>query len=239
MLLLAFVGLRSSWSGAAGRVRHRSEWWRVRRPAAGMTAVQGRRRNPDETTARLLEAAAREFIERGYEATRVSDIARGAGVTTGAVYARWPHKADVIVAALEHIFAKILPERELDNLGVGDAGSLQKLALLGANLLTFDEHRDVTTQVFGSARNNEAIRQCLLDFLDSEVQQLGRIVSQMKDDGFIDPAHSTTAVAFICQALGIGSHLLITSGLAERHVPSEDEWSGVLLALISGMGPRN
>ena len=201
--------------------------------------MQGRRRNPDETTARLLEAAAREFIERGYEAARVSDIARSAGVTTGAVYARWPHKADVIVAALEHIFAKILPERELDNLGGDEAGAFEKLALLGANLLAFDEHRDVTTQVFGSARNNEAIRRCLLDFLDVEVQQLGRIVSQMKDDGFIDPAYSTTAIAFICQALGIGSHLLITSGLAERHVPSEDEWSGVLRALISGMSPRN
>lgn len=107
----------------------------------------------------------------------------------------------------------------MDNLGGVEAGSSEKLGLLGTNLLAFDEHRDVTTQVFGSARNNEAIRRCLLEFLDEEVQQLGRIVNQMKGDGFIDPAHSTTAIAFICQALGIGSHLLITAGLAERHVP--------------------
>lgn len=198
-----------------------------------------RKRNPDETTERLLEAAAREFIEKGYEAARVSDIARSAGVTTGAVYARWPHKPDVIVAALEHILAKILPERELDNLGGVEAGSFDKLALLAVNLLEFDEHRDVTTQVFGSARNNEAIRQCLLDYLDEEVRQLGRIVDQMKDDGFIDPAHSTTAIAFICQALGIGTHLLITSGLAEQHVPSHDEWIGALQGFISGIGPND
>ena len=201
--------------------------------------MSARRRNPDETTERLLEAAAREFIERGYEAARVSDIARSAGVTTGAVYARWPHKPDVIVAALEHILAKILPERELDNLGGVEAGSFQKLAMLAGNLLVFDEHRDVTTQVFGSARNNEAIRQCLLAFLEEEAQQLGRIVNQMKDDGYIDPTHSTTAIAFICQALGIGSHLLITSGVADRHLPSETEWTGVLAAFINGLGPRN
>ena len=46
--------------------------------------------DPSKTTARLLEVAAKEFIERGYEAARVSDIARRAGVTTGAIYARWP-----------------------------------------------------------------------------------------------------------------------------------------------------
>ena len=44
-----------------------------------------RRSGTDQTTERLLEAASREFMERGYEAARVSSIARRAGLTPGAV----------------------------------------------------------------------------------------------------------------------------------------------------------
>ena len=202
------------------------------------SGASSRRGESDETTRLLLEAAAQEFIERGYEATRVNDIARRVGVTAGAVYARWPHKPDVLVAALDHIFKKILPEQELENLGGAGGPSLDKLALLGANLLAFDENKDVVTQVFGGARNNEAIQACLLEYLNEEADQLSRIVEQVRDDGFIGPDHSTAAIAFLCQALGIGAHLLITAKLDERHLPSEHDWLTLLATLIDSVGPR-
>ena len=200
-------------------------------------AAARRERDPAATTEQLLEAAAEEFIERGFEAARVNEIARRVGVTAGAVYGRWPHKTDVLVAALEYTLEKTLPEQELGNLGGTDAGSLDKLALLGTNLLAFNPHKDVVTQVFGSARNNEAIRECLLDHLDEGGDQLSRIVDQMKEDGFVDPDYSTAAIAFLYQALGIGAHLLITAKLPKRRIPSEDEWTTLLAALIGAVEP--
>ena len=197
-----------------------------------------RSRDADETTARLLEAAAQEFIEHGYEATRVNDIARRVGLTSGAVYARWPHKPDVLVAALNHIFQKILPEQELENLGGAGRRSPDKLALLGTNLLAFDEHKDVMTQVFGSARNNEAIRECLLEYLNEEAGQLSRLVEQMRDDGFIGPDYSAASIAFLGQALGIGTHLLITVKLDECHIPTEHDWITLLATLINSVAPK-
>ncbi len=196
-----------------------------------------RRQDPETTTQQLLEAASREFIERGFEAARVSDIARRVGVTAGAVYGRWPHKTDVLVAALEYTLEKTLPEQELPNLGGADAGSIDQLALLGTNLLAFNPYKDVVTQVFGSARNNEAIRECLLEHLDEDADQLSRIVDQMKEDGFIDAGYSTTAIAFLCQALGIGAHLLITARLPKRRIPAEDDWNTLLAAFIGSVGP--
>lgn len=195
------------------------------------------RQNRVATTERLLEAAASEFIDRGYEAARVNDIARRAGVTAGAVYGRWPHKSDVLVAALNHIFEKILPEQELESCGAAEASSIDKLALLGASLLAYDQHRDVVTQVFGSARNSEAIQECLREYLDEEVHQLSRLIEQMKDDGFIDPVHSTAAITFFCQALGIGTHQLLTARRDKRHVPPQDEWNALLASLIGALSP--
>ena len=196
-----------------------------------------RERDPAATTELLLEAAAEEFIERGFEAARVNDIARRVGVTAGAVYGRWPHKTDVLVAAVEYTLEKILPEHELANLGGADSGSFDQLALLGTSLLAFNPYKDVVTQVFGSARNNEAIRECLLEHLDEDADQLSRIVDQMKADGFVDAGYSTTAIAFLCQALGIGAHLLITAKLPKRRIPSEHEWNTLLAALIGAVEP--
>ena len=184
-----------------------------------------------------MEHAAQEFIERGYEAARVSDIARRAGLTSGAVYARWPHKADVLVAALDYIFEQILPDHKLKGSGVDQMQPPDMVALLGASLLAGDQMRDVWIHMFGSARNNEAIRACLQEFLNEENAQLSSLIELGKDTGFCDPDLSTAAVSLLCQAIGIGTHLLISAGLDERRIPTADEWDALLWRLISGVSP--
>src|SRR5687767_5034028 len=52
-------------------------------------------------TERLLAAAAEVFAERGYDGAGVAEIARRAGVTTGAIYSRYRGKAELLVAALD------------------------------------------------------------------------------------------------------------------------------------------
>src|SRR5690349_3635940 len=60
--------------------------------AAGATAAG--------TTERLLRAAADVFGARGYDGTRVSDIAEAAGLSNGAMYAYFASKADLLVGAV-------------------------------------------------------------------------------------------------------------------------------------------
>lgn len=50
------------------------------------------------TRARIIEAAARAFRERGVEAVAIADVMRGAGLTHGGFYAHFPNK-DALVAA--------------------------------------------------------------------------------------------------------------------------------------------
>ena len=54
----------------------------------------------DSTRQRLLEAATEVFLEKGYEGTRVAEIARRAGLTTGAIYGNFENKSDLLTAAL-------------------------------------------------------------------------------------------------------------------------------------------
>lgn len=50
------------------------------------------------TRAKLLEAAAEVFAERGYSATRIADIVQRAGISQGAFYRHYPDKNAVLMA---------------------------------------------------------------------------------------------------------------------------------------------
>lgn len=54
----------------------------------------------ESTRQKLLDAATQVFLEKGYEGTRVAEIARRAGLTTGAIYGNFDNKADLLTAAL-------------------------------------------------------------------------------------------------------------------------------------------
>ena len=180
-----------------------------------------------------MEAAAAEFVEHGYDRAVVSDVARRAGLTAGAVYARWPHKSDMMVAALDHIFEQILPDQRLEDMGLSEMPVREIMTGWGASLLSFDAVQDVVVQVFGSARNNEAVRERLQRFLNEQADQLSSLVERGKDEGICDPELSTVAVTRLCQAVGLGTHLLLRAGLDDRHVPSEQDWIA-LLEMLTG-----
>lgn len=57
---------------------------------------------PDE----ILEAALTEFFERGFDAARMEDIARRAGISKAAIYLYFPSKMAVLEALIE---AKVAP----------------------------------------------------------------------------------------------------------------------------------
>jgi AcrR family transcriptional regulator len=57
----------------------------------------------DETRLRIIEAACKCFAERGYGKTSNQDIARLAGVTTGALYHYFSSKAELFAAVHRHV----------------------------------------------------------------------------------------------------------------------------------------
>lgn len=58
-----------------------------------------------DTRSALLEAAARVFAERGFHASSVDEVARRAGVTTGALYGHFASKEDLFLAVFEETVA--------------------------------------------------------------------------------------------------------------------------------------
>ncbi len=61
----------------------------------------GETRGGAETRQRLVESALEVFAERGYHAATLSEIAAGAGLTTGAVYSTFGSKKALLVAVCQ------------------------------------------------------------------------------------------------------------------------------------------
>ena len=197
--------------------------------------AQRRRAVPSEATARLLDAAVSVFALHGFEGARVGEIARRAGLTTGAIYARWPSKADLLAAAVDHALGQILPVRRFNDHDAAQIRPPEMIAMFGAGLAGSDQARDVMIQAVGSAPASDVIAASLAGFLNEEAEQLARTVEAGKDSGICDPELDTVALALLFQAVGIGTHLVLSAGLEESHVPAADKWSALLTRLIGSI----
>ena len=189
-----------------------------------------------DTTERLLEAAVAAFAEHGFEAARVAQIARRAGLTTGAIYSRWPGKRDLIVAAVQYIVPKCMHFPPASN----EAPAREALAAVGADLISAGDTiaRDVMLEACVSARRDDSFRAAVAHSMKEEATKLGAIVSRGKAEGSIDPDLSTNAIVALYQAISLGMHLVVSSQPEERHVPGE-EWDALILRLLEAASPSS
>lgn len=96
------------------------------------------------TRQKVLEAARALFAERGYEPATIRDIAKGAGMSTGAVFANFQDKAELFEAVLTEDMTRlaetvqagagegVVTDRLAAALAAGYHGSLEQLPLFQA-----------------------------------------------------------------------------------------------------------
>ncbi len=187
---------------------------------------------PSEATARLLNAAVSVFALHGFEGARVSEIARRAGLTTGAIYARWPDKAGLLAAAAEHALSRVRPMHTPRNHDATAMRAHDMIELFGADLADTDEARDVMIQAAASTAANDAIAASLAGALNTRAEQLTHIIDARKQADLLKPDIDTAALTLLVQAVGIGAHLVLSAGLDASHVPAKDKWDALLGELI-------
>lgn len=97
-----------------------------------------------ETQARtrqlVLEAAQRRFLEHGFAATSLDDIAREAGFSKGAVYSNFAGKSDLFLAIVEAQFADLT-----ERLRAAVRGDTDVLARLSGVAEVYEEYLRLET----------------------------------------------------------------------------------------------
>ena len=85
----------------------------IRRPSPGRRRAKPRwQRRKDARPEEIVAAALEEFVERGFAATRLDDVARRAGVTKGTVYLYFKSKDALFKAVVRETIVPVIAQGE-------------------------------------------------------------------------------------------------------------------------------
>lgn len=190
----------------------------------------------DATTRRLVQAAALVFAEKGYDGAGVAEIARRAGLTTGAIYSRYAGKAELLVAAISHC----LPD-EFDILFAehGFEGRAKDiLHTVGAHLVTRERTpmQGVLLEAFVAARRDPEVAALLRAQFDDRRARLAALIDLGKDQGIIDPTLDTLSIVHFAHAVGLG--FLAYEAIGAEH-PDSQSWEAVVARVVAALDPSD
>jgi AcrR family transcriptional regulator len=189
---------------------------------AGVTAA--------ETRARLLRAAADVFAERGYDGTRVADIAAAAGVSNGALYAHFASKADLLADALRTHGRNLLADMFAAE---PDRPVVDLLLAVGRQLPRRRDARGyLIVEALVAARRDEDVARPMREYVAERAGWLAGLMRLAQAGGELDPALSPDALAHFCLLLAMGS-ALVTPDL---HAVGEPEWATLLARVADALG---
>jgi len=183
----------------------------------------------DPLRTQLLDAAARVFAAKGYSGTKIGDIVREAGLSTGAVYGRFRSKDELLREAV------IAQASRHSHLGAPKgwrvAELIQRLAAVPDAPLTDNEA--VRLEAFVTARREPDVAAAV-----GEAQQQWRVAVQplveaAVADGTVAEDVDPEAVLFFVRTMALG--LLVQRG-AGITAPDPASWDALVSRIVASFG---
>ena len=163
------------------------------------------------TRERLVVAARQVFEERGFDATRMGDIAAAAGVSHGTVYTWFPTKEDALHAAVDSVTEEMYSV--LSTPEVTDP--IERIAL--ANVRYLEVHRETARLlevVAQAAVNDASFRAVLTGLRHAHVERVAKTIRRLQAEGLaVRSLDARISAAALCAMVeGFARHWLSGGG---------------------------
>ena len=182
----------------------------------------------DPLREQLLDAARRVFARQGYEGTRIGDIVREAGLSTGAVYGRFRSKNELLrEAVVGHaaVDARIgdRVQRVAELIARGAAWSDAPLSL--------DEA--VRLEAHVAARREPEVARAIEEAQARWRESIEPLVRQALADGTVAPDVDPQAVLFFIRTMRLGLLLQRAAGVK---APDPAGWTDLVDRVVASLG---
>lgn len=194
----------------------------------------------------LIKAAAEVFAERGYAGAGVAEIARRAGVTTGAIYSRYSGKSELLLEALKRSFvlhfgdaiaSALSGENRAENFDQDGVG-IRSIGLLAND--EWKDHDALFLEAVVASRRDEEIATMLSQRLETAGTFLAKRIDTQKANGPVDSSFDTNALKTYALAMRMGFSVLRS---LNYEMPDPDEWQTVLnqtqRSILKSAGEKN
>ena len=177
------------------------------------------------TRAALVRSACDLFIEQGYGAVSVRDLARRTQVTSGAIYGHFRNKADLLVAAVNE---KLVTDLEAPQRG----RSLRLAGYLAAQARNYRSRaalRALIVEGAAAARVDPDIKEQLRALQTAKLREWRAIYRELQRSEHLDPdADMETLVIFLWAAeMGLG----VLEAL-DVPLPKPSAWARVIESVV-------
>jgi AcrR family transcriptional regulator len=186
---------------------------------------------PDEDPLReqLLDAAARVFAAKGYFGTKILDIVREAGLSSGAVYGRFDSKDDLLMEA-------VLRRVEENVVGLRVQGSTVSEIVMDASRTdgALDDAEATQLEAFVAARRVPKVAEAIAEARERWRATIGEPLAQQAiAEGVASPDADFDSIIYFLDSLNLG--LLVQRGAGQ--LPADPEaWTRFLARVMRSMG---
>ncbi|MGZ4695088.1 MAG: TetR/AcrR family transcriptional regulator, partial [Acidimicrobiales bacterium] len=188
-----------------------------------------------DTDDRLVAAAAQVCAARGYDGAGVQEIARRAGLTTGAIYSRYSGKAALLAEAIRRCTSDEFDQLFAEHAFEGRVTDV--LATVGSHLVTRrpSPGQAILLEAFVAGRRDPEVAEVLREHLADRARRLGVMVDGSKATGLVDESLDTAALVHFAHAVGLGFLLFEAVGAAN---PEPDRWDAIIARVLSSIVPQ-
>ena len=201
-------------------------------------ALESAQASPLSTRERILAAAAEVFAERGYEGAAVSDIARRAGFTTGAIYGRFRDKAELLLEVVRGVLESQQEAAVMAAAAGADEGDgvPARFAELVAEFVDPGraDSRALVLEAHVAARRDPAVGEVLREFQSQRLEALRGLVADAQAAGEVAATLDPTTVATLFLAIPLGVVLIDAAGV---EVPGAETWAEVARQTAASLRP--
>lgn len=193
------------------------------------------RENPSDEDAavdplreKLLDAAARVFATKGYRGTKIMDIVKAAGLSSGAVYGRYESKDDLLMEAVLRHIDRLSVDRRAEYLPVVDF-----LAELSRSDSALEDTEAMQLEAYIAARQEPQIAAAITEARKRWRKTIVESVAQRAiAEGFATPGVDVDSAMYFMETLGLG--LLVQRG-AGQPAPDQEAWQALLQRVLAAI----
>lgn len=135
---------------------------------------------PDVSAERIpliLNSAIKVFVKKGFEATRMEDIAKTAKLSVGGVYWYYKSKEEIIVAIMEQLIDKDM--KDLRALLEAEGTVRARLEMyIGESIEAAQEYIPITYELYSLAHRNVKVKNHIRAFLQTYRSVLEQFIQQ-------------------------------------------------------------
>ncbi len=172
---------------------------------------------------KIIQAAGRAFVEKGFRGATMDDIAGNAGLSKPTLYAYFKNKQDILRAGFKSMGGVLNPQYY-------EGRDLDALEEISDVIIGLKDVIPLTFEILSLTSTDEDLREIYLDYYNGMVNSLEIFLKKQQDKGTVRGDIDAHTLATILMDIPFGIYVQLTLTQSDESI--KEYWSNALEAVL-------